>query len=429
MNTFKRWAVSAAKSVLERYSFNVDGTGYRGMGGGTYAGMNVDRVRALQSSTFYQCMTLIGGVIPTLGIDIYREKKSGSREVASAHPLHEVLRYEPDEHHTGVEFWQKSIWDQELSGNAYSKITRNSSDQITGFVSWDPERVELDTETDSWKYKYTNSRGKQTELSEWTAGGLCNVLHLRNFSSDGIKGISTVGLANQRLGLDLAVEKYGASFFGRGGRVKDIFKIDAPNITKAQRDEFRLMFQESYGHNDAFHSVLALERGMSYEGKSGATPNEAQFLETQIQNSIAICRFLGVPPTLVGILDRATYNNQEQLVIQFLTFALSPRVERIEQACRRALLTPQEKRLGYFIHSKIQKILRGDQKARSEYYRTMQSLGNMNQNEVRELEDMPMIEDPSANEYRQAQNIFGPPAGTPDAGTDQGTPTEEPTAA
>ena len=165
---------------------------------------------------------------------------------------------------------------------------------------------------------------------------------------------------------------------------------------------------------------MLLEAGIELVGKSGSTPNEAQFLETQTVTAIAICRFFGVPPTLVGILDRATYNNQEQLMLQFLTLCLTPRVSRAEKVLRRALLTQEEKRRGLYIHCNVNKLMRADMRTRGEFYKIMQPLGNLSQNDVRALEDLPRIDDPAADEYRQAANLFGQPDDPAQAGAEAG---------
>jgi HK97 family phage portal protein len=415
MASWRQQFATKATRFLSRW--NIDGTGYVSSSG-TSAGISIAGNKDLESATFFACLNLIGGTIGALGFDVYRKKKSGSSELASAHPLHEVLRWEPNRHGTAFEFWQRAVWDQERCGDAYSKITRNSQGDVLALLPLDYERVQLKTETDDWVYRYTRPSGGFDDVREE------DVFHLRNFTLDGRCGISTKDLARQRLGLDLAVERYGAAFFGKGGRVKDIFKIDAVP-TQEQRDKFRTVFRDAYGSADTFHEAMLLEKGMDLVGKSGATPNEAQFLETQVSNAIVLCRFLGVPPTMVGIYDRMSYNSQEQLALQFLQLCLWPRVERIEQAARRALLTADEKSKGYYIHSKIQKVLRGDMRARAEYYRTLMSLKALSANEIRDLEDMPRIEgDPEADEYRFAVNIFGPD--TPEqagaaAGADAGT--------
>ena len=407
-----------ARKGVSRW-FSLDGTGYApsGIFSGRPALGYIGEEQALTSSTFFACVQLIGGTISTLGFDVYREKKSGGADVASAHPLHQLLKWEPNEHQTSAEFWQQQIFRQEICGNAYARVLRTNIGGVISLDSWDPERVRLNTDKEPWVYEYQPSKGGKQEYPEWRTGRTANVLHLRNTSMDGVYGLSTARLASQRLGLDLAVEKYGATFFARGGRVKDIFEF-AQVLSTEQRVKFKERWAED-SNPDNFHNAFLAEAGTKYVGKSGATPNEAQFLETQVANAIALCRFMGIPPTLVGILDRATYNNQEQLMLQFLQLGLTTRVVRIEQTLRRSLLTEEEKRSGYYIHSKVQKVLRGDTKARADFYKTLVTLGALSQNEIRDLEDMPRIDDPAADEYRQAQNLFGP-ADTADTTPDGG---------
>lgn len=416
----KSWRQLLQKARGWAYSFNVDGTGYRGMGGGSYAGLPVTRDTALQSATVAGCVNLIGTTIAFLGFDVYRQRK-GSAEVVEGHELHEILKWEPNRQQTADEFWQRMFYDIELSGNAYARIDRTRSNGIVGIRAWHPDAVSIDTgTTPEWTYKYENGTDRES-VPERDLDQLHNILHMRNVTTDGVLGLSTVSLARQRIGLDLAVEKYAAMFFGKGGRVKDIFKTPGTaTLSNEQRAKFKQIFREEYGNADAFHEAMLLEAGIELAGKSGATPNEAQFIETQTSVAIAICRFFGVPPTFMGILDRATYNNQEQLALQFLQFGLGTRVQRAEKAIRRALITPKEKQQGFYIHSRVQKLMRADTKTRGEFYKTLCSLGAMNAEEIRELEDMPAIGTDEAAEYRRAVNIFGPDEAATDAGAEAG---------
>lgn len=408
-----------AKARAWSYTFRLDGTGYRGPSGGSDAGIFITPEVALQSSTVAACVSLIGTTIAHLGFDVMEQRK-GSNVVVSDHQLHEILKWEANRQQTSDEFWQRMFFDQELDGNAYAKIERLRSTGIFGLKAWDPLAVTIETKTrPEWTYKYQEGLDRE-ELPERDRDGLHNVLHLRNMTRDGVCGVSTVSLARQRIGLDLAVERYGAMFFGKGGRVKDVFEYDKGVLTPEQRAKWKGIFREEYGNIDKFHEAMLLEAGVKLAGKSGSTPNEAQFLETQTVTAIAICRFFGVPPTLVGILDRATYNNQEQLMLQFLTLCLTPRVSRAEKALRRALLTPEEKRRGLYIHCNVNKLMRADMRTRAEFYKVMQPLGNLSMNDVRALEDMPRIDDPKADEYRQAANLFGQPDDPAQAGAEAG---------
>jgi HK97 family phage portal protein len=421
MQISKAWRAMLAKARAWSYTFRLDGTGYRGQGYNTSAGVYICGETALNSATFFACTNIIGTTIAHLGFDIYRERKSGTKELATAHPLHEILHYEPNRQQTAHEFWQKHFFELEIYGNGYSEIERQRSNGIIALKQWDPQQVDVLTDRGPERiYKFQPDKGSPIERAEHGADDNLNVMHLRNVTMDGVRGISTAQLAKQRLGIDFAVESYAATFFRKGGRFKDIFEFDKV-LQPEQRDKFNTLFRENYhaGPNGG-HDVLLLEAGIKYANKSGATPNEAQFNETQTSNAIAICRYSGVPPTLVGILDRATYNNQEQLMLQFLTLGIAPRADRAEQSLRRSLLTKDDKSGGYYIHSKVQKLMRADTKTRAEFYKTLMSLGALSANEIRDLEDMPRIEDPAANEYVRAQNLFGPPADPAEVGAEAG---------
>ena len=61
-------------------------------------------------------------------------------------------------------------------------------------------------------------------------------------------------------------------------------------------------------------------------------PNEAQFIETRKFQVSEIARAFGVPPHLIGDLDKATFSNIEHQAIEFAQYSLQPWMTQIEQA-------------------------------------------------------------------------------------------------
>ncbi|WP_163018732.1 phage portal protein, partial [Pseudomonas viridiflava] len=61
-----------------------------------------------------------------------------------------------------------------------------------------------------------------------------------------------------------------------------------------------------------------------------------------------IARIYKIPPHMVNDLEKASYNSLEQLLIQYVVFALMPWVKRHEQAMMRDFLRPAERK-DYFI--------------------------------------------------------------------------------
>ena len=77
--------------------------------------------------------------------------------------------------------------------------------------------------------------------------------------------------------------------------------------------------------------------------------------------------------------------------IGFVTYSLRPWLIRDEQAMKRCLLTA-EGRKNYYLEYNVDSLLRGDSKARGEFYKTLFMLGAISQNEIRKKENMNPIE-------------------------------------
>lgn len=62
---------------------------------------------------------------------------------------------------------------------------------------------------------------------------------------------------------------------------------------------------------------------MKYHAIS-VTPNDAQFLETKKFTRSEIAGLFGVPPHMIGDLERATFSNIEHQSIEFAKYTLYP---------------------------------------------------------------------------------------------------------
>jgi len=94
-----------------------------------------------------------------------------------------------------------------------------------------------------------------------------------------------------------------------------------------------------------------------------------------------------MPPHMVQDLSRSTNNNIEHQGIEYTTQALSPWMNRIQQECERKLLNSRDWDR-YDVKFNDKALMRGDSKARGDYYRTMISTGVMTPNEARAAEDL-----------------------------------------
>ena len=92
---------------------------------------------------------------------------------------------------------------------------------------------------------------------------------------------------------------------------------------------------------------------------------------------------------MVGYSDKtATYASAEQMFIAHVVHTLGPWYTRIEQSAAVSLLTPEERRQGYYFKFFNQALLRGASKDRADYWARLHAIGVYSANEIRALEDM-----------------------------------------
>ena len=89
-------------------------------------------------------------------------------------------------------------------------------------------------------------------------------------------GYSPIALAKNSLGLSLACEDFGSSFFANGATPSGV--LEYPNTVK-DPEKVRDAWRRAYGSGNR-HKIAVLEQGMKYQSIS-IPNNEAQFLEPE----------------------------------------------------------------------------------------------------------------------------------------------------
>ncbi|WP_269214125.1 phage portal protein [Brucella pseudogrignonensis] len=160
-------------------------------------------------------------------------------------------------------------------------------------------------------------------------------------------------------------------------------------MTIDQRDIVLDKMERKINSDLATRGVLVLDGGTDWKPFSFSS-KDAEFLDSRKLTNLDICRIWGVPPTVAGITDNATYSNSDQESRALVVRCLAPMAKRIEQSMNATLLTT-ESRKTLFIEHDLAGLLRGDMKARYDAYAVGRNGGWLNVNEIRSLENMPKI--------------------------------------
>ena len=364
--------------------------------GSSNAGKSVNPKNAVQVSTVYACVRVIAETIASLPLAVYEETESGSQK-ATEHPLYRILHDEPNPEMTSFVLREVMLSHLLLWGNSYCQIIRTGKNHIAGLYPLLPDRMEVDrdSKTGALVYTYTTTEGNAVKLNP------SDVLHIPGLGFDGIMGYSPIALEKNAIGLGIAAEEYGSTFFKNGARPSGV--LTHPNTV---RDPKRLRdnWNATYGGSSNGGKVAILEENMSFTPIS-LPNNEAQFLETRRFQVEEICRIYRVPPHLVGNLDRATFSNIENQSIDFAVHTIRPWLVRIEQAMNRALFTDSEKAGSpggrrFYVQFNLDGLMRGDYKSRMEGYAIARQNGWMSANDIRALENLnPISEEEGGSTY------------------------------
>ena len=357
------------------------GGGWSFLFGGTTSGKAVNERTAMQTSAVYACVRILAESVAGLPLHVYERTANGSKSTKPSHPLYRLLHDEPNREMTSFVFRETLMSHLLLWGNAYAQIIRDGRGFPIALYPLLPDRMAVDRrESGELVHTYQSDKGQVKLRRE-------NVLHIPGLGFDGLIGYSPIAMAKNAVGLALATEDYGATFFANGANPGGV--LEHPGVIKPeQADRLRESWQSQFGGANA-HKVAVLEEGLKFHQMS-IPPEQAQFLETRKFQTNEIARIFRVPPHMVGDLEKSSFSNIEQQSLEFVKYTLDPWVVRWEQSLQQALLLPSEKAT-IFIKFNLDGLLRGDYQSRMQGYSTGIQNGFMSVNDVRGLEDMNLL--------------------------------------
>lgn len=352
---------------------------YHGLGYRTEAGPMVSPNTATRLAAVFSCTRVCGETVGSLPFGIYRERKSGGRDLASDHPAYELF-LQPNPWQTAMEFFEMMQVHLELRGNAYALKVASNGRAIDQLIPLHPDRVRV--------YLLPNNRLRY-EVTAYSSGQIDRytqdeILHVRGMSYDGIMGISTVSAMAEVIGVGLAQQQHRARYF-HNSAVPSL-SIETVKMTDEAREEMVNSISEKFSGEGAFR-VMALPPGMKAV-PLGLTNKDSQLIEASQATRTDVCGAWRVPPHKIGDLSKGTFSNIEQQNIEFATDCIRPRVIRMERRIDRDIidsLRAYESAMGeFYMVFNMDALFRGDMKSRYEAY--SQSLSWQTRDEIRSTE-------------------------------------------
>ncbi|RWD14180.1 MAG: phage portal protein [Mesorhizobium sp.] len=363
----------------------------------TAAGIQVGTRTPLKCSTSFACIRLISELMGELPVHVYKRGKDDSRDRVRDHPIERLLNGFANPWTPGPQFRREVTLAALLEGRGLAKVIRVRK-EIRELQPLCGVTIKADEYTGEPKYVTPKKGGGNDDLS-WH-----DVLDVT-----ALGGEAPSKLAREAIALSLILESHGARFFKNGGRPSGILSFKTalgPGVAKEIADAWH---EETDGGKRG--GIVPLGSDVTYTPIDFKS-TDSQFLENRKYQGTEIGRFYGVPPTLLGMLEGATFTNSETLGSQFLAFVQNPWITAWLGAITRSMMTEEERR-NHYAEFETKALVKADLKARFEAYARAVGGPFLLPNEARAAENLPATE---------GGNKLNLPQGAPAPAT----PTEEP---
>ena len=332
-------------------------------------------------SAVYRCVEVISDSVAQLPLEPYRIDKNGYKQKYTSHQTYYLLNREPNRRMSRFTFIKTLVTSVLLKGNGYALVERDAKGDATELILIPSGDVTVYELPEGIAYG-VNGFDRLLDSSE--------VIHILNFSYDGIRGISTLAHARNTLELSVDSEAHARGFFKGGANLAGVLSVDAV-VQDRQRENIISAWQRTFNAQSGSPNGIAVLQGNMKFQPVTVNPVDAQLLETRKFNVIYVCRFFGVSPVKAFDLSNSSYSTVEATQLAFLTDTLAPLLEKIELEFERRLYRPSEKK-NIDVKFDTSVLLRADISSQAAYYNALFQIGAISPNEIRRNLNMEAIE-------------------------------------
>jgi HK97 family phage portal protein len=346
------------------------------------AGVKVSDVNTLSLSAIYDAIRIMSESEAQLPLKVIYSPDNQDSQAKTDHPAHRLIHSRANKYMSAFLLRKLLRFNAILHGNGYAIIDRDRALRATSL--WYVESARVRPYVSEGAIRYAVAVGG--EYADFPSD---DVIHIVGHTLNGYTGIPLYVLAMQSLGHMVATETFGSKFFGNGAHLSGLIKYGKFLRDEKAVERVKSSFISKYAGIDKAMGVGLLEDGMDWQ-PLGVPPEAAQFLQTRQFHITEVARWINIPVSMIKEMARATFNNAEQLDIQFVKYSLGPNLIATEQELEEKLLTMVEKQTGkYRIKHNYKGLLRGDIKTQAMWYDTMFRTGAYSPNKILSHEDEP----------------------------------------
>ena len=294
---------------------------------------------ALAVTAVYACVNLIAGAIAALPMHVYRRGADGDRTRDLNNDLWWTLNEQFSDRWPASAGWSFLVASKLLHGDGFAEIVRRGP-AIRALVPIHPDRVKVIAAPDGDRLVYEVQPDLTIERPSPEASRIRvidqdDMLHVPGFGFNGLRGLSPLRHALRSSGrLAINAQEFSSKFLQNAARPDFALKT-AANLTDDQFERLREFLRAHEGPANAGRPMI-LEGGLEVQALTMPL-EEMQLLETRKFQVEEIARVYGVPPFMVGHVEKTTSwgSGVESMGIGFVRFTLRDHLNAFQNEINR----------------------------------------------------------------------------------------------
>lgn len=318
------------------------------------------------------------------------------------------LMANPCEYLDNYTFW---LWLQtsiDIYGETYLAMVKDGNGMPVSLLPMHPTRVAVKRNPQGGRYEYFFQAGSGvgTELVHFAQE---DVVPFRLFNPRKLeRGLSRLESLRSTLFSEDSSRNATAAMWSNSGRPNIVMSTEK-KLGQDGRKRLIEAFNQAHQGSSNSGKTLVLEDGVTAT-QFQLTASDMQFVEARKLNQVEVCGVFDIAPTLVGILDHATYSNVSEQMRGFYRDTMTPPLQFIQSVMNKYIGGYWKRRNE--MQFALDDVLRGDPEARGETVQKAVNSGVMTPNEGRDFMGLNRSENPLADQLfaNSALQQLGEPA-------------------
>ena len=285
----------------------------------------------------HRSVNVIANTLSDVPLKVYREIGQGAdverKEVfVGQHPLADIL-WSPSPRMSGTDFIRRLASFFTLNGEAIVFVENGTSGEALGGA---PERLQIlksrfieEVRVSPFGVisEYVYSQMGQRKLIDPEF-----IVHPMNFNPfDDTRGLSAIKIAQNPILMEYYLMRHNSNFFKNGATPTGVLSADG-FLGDAEKTRNLEAWYKAYGATGKRSRGIAhLDAATKFQ-ETGSTAKDGEFIGLDKMAMTEILAVFGVPPFLVGDLDRANFANSTQQVQGFYQYTIKPTAALIANA-------------------------------------------------------------------------------------------------